>query len=398
VAGPDVTDVADSSARSGDRPLRPTTVVHLITTLSQGGAERVLSRVVPRPHEHPAERHVVISLVPGGMFADELVAADIEVRDLGMRPGRDVLRGTIRLARMLRELQPLMVVSWLYHASLVDLLARPFAGPARRARMVWMLRGSLQSMALMRVHTRWTIRFLARMSALPEAIAINSAAGRDQHIGIGFRPTRWIHIPNGCDTDRFAPDPGVRQQVRHQLNVADDELLIAFVGRDHPMKGLDLLLGALPHLKDGERRPVVLLAGSGTQNVVAAVDARPRVIALGERDDVADLLRAADALVLPSRSEGTPNAVIEAMASAIPCVVTAVGDAADVVGETGIVVREPTVEGLVTGLQQLISMSDAERRQRGAAAREHAVTRFALDAARSRYRELWCPAGTEGTR
>jgi glycosyltransferase involved in cell wall biosynthesis len=190
----------------------------------------------------------------------------------------------------------------------------------------------------------------------------------------------------------------VRQQVRHQLNVADDELLIAFVGRDHPMKGLDLLLGALPHLKDGERRPVVLLAGSGTQDVVATVDARPRVIALGERDDVADLLRAADALVLPSRSEGTPNAVIEAMASAIPCVVTAVGDAADVVGETGIVVREPTVEGLVTGLQQLISMSDAERRQRGAAARERAATRFALDAARSRYRELWCPAGTEGTR
>ena len=400
VPGSDVTGVAARSVRSdggGDPRVHPNTVVHLITTLSQGGAERVLSRMVPRPHEDPAERHVVISLIPGGMFAEELRDADVELRDLGMRPGRDVLRGTFRLAGMLRELRPAVVISWLYHASLLDLLARPLSGRARRARMVWSLRGSLQSMSLMRVHTRWTVRFLARRSARPEAIAINSTAGRQQHIDIGFRPNRWVHITNGCDTDRFSPDPSMRQQVRQQLGVADEALLVAFVGRDHPMKGLDLLLDALPHLSDAEHRLVVLLVGSGTQDVVVTA-AQPRVIALGERTDVADLLRGADALVLPSRSEGTPNAVIEAMASAIPCVVTAVGDAAEVVGETGIVVPGPTVEGLVAGLQQLLSMSGEERRRRGAAARERAVARFALDGARSQYRGLWAPVGTEGPR
>ena len=65
---------ADAAGAEHEALGRPTTVVHLITTLSQGGAERVLSQVVPRPAEHPGERHVVVSLVAGGMFCDELVA------------------------------------------------------------------------------------------------------------------------------------------------------------------------------------------------------------------------------------------------------------------------------------------------------------------------------------
>jgi len=379
-----------------DRDLRdrPKTVIHLITTLSQGGAERVLSQVVPRPGEHLDERHLVVSLVRGGMFADELTAAGVEVRDLGMRPGRDVVRGAVRLARLLRETRPDMVVSWMYHASLLDLLARPLAGAARRARMVWFLQASLESMASLRRHTRLTIRILARTSGRPEAVAINSVAGRSQHAHFGFRPARWVHLPNGCDTDHFAPDPEGRVEVRRQLGIEDDELVIIFVGRNHPEKGFDLLLDALPLLEDIGRRAVLLLVGAGTQHAAVRTGAGLRVIALGERNDVADLLRCADALVLPSRTEGTPNAVIEAMSTALPCVVTDVGDSADVVGDTGIIVAKPTAEDLAAGIQQLAALSDEERSHQGAAARQRAVSRHELRTARSRYRHLW----TEGTR
>ncbi len=367
----------------------PTTVVHLITTLTQGGAERVLSQVVPRPDEAPDERHVVVSLVDGGMFADELRQAGVEVRGLGMRPGRDVIRGTIRLARILRETRPDMVVSWMYHASLLDLLARLLSGSARRARMVWMIRGSLESTSLMRPHTRLALRILARASRLPEAIVTNSFAGRSQHAEFGFQPNRWVHLPNGCDTDRFTPDPEVRARVRHEFGINSDETVIIFVGRNHPEKGFDLLLDAIPRVEKVDGTPLLLLVGVGTQHAAVERGAGLRVIALGERHDVADLLRCADALVLPSRTEGTPNAVIEAMATALPCVVTDVGDSADVVGDTGIIVATPSPEDLAAGIRELVALSDEERRQRGAAARERAISRHALGSARSRYRSLW---------
>jgi len=394
-------DVADI-----DRPASAlaTTVVHLITTLTQGGAERVLSQVVPRPDEHPDERHVVITLVPGGMFADELTGAGVEVRDLGMRPGRDAVRGTLRLARLLRELDPVMVISWMYHASLLDLLARPLAGHARRARMVWMLRGSLSTVGAMPRHTRGVLRLLARRSSRPDLVVTNSLAGREQHAEFGLRPRRWLLLPNGCDTDRFAPVPDARAMVRRTLGIADDELAVLFVGRNHPDKGYDLLLEALPRLEEEPRRSVMILVGSGTQQdpdaeEQAGTEAETqaargcRVMHLGERQDVPDLMRASDALVLPSRSEGTPNAVIEAMATGLPCAVTDVGDSADVVGPTGIVIPTATVEAVAEGLGALLAMDDAQRRKLGLAARQRVADRYSLDTSRELYRALWNEPG-----
>jgi len=380
------------NAPDRERSNGPITIVHLITTLSQGGAERVLSEVVPRPADHPGEQHVVVSLVPGGMFADALIAAGVEVRDLGMRPGRDALRGTLRLARLLRELEPRMVISWLSHASLLDLLARPLAGGARRAGMVWMLRGSLSALPSLPRQTRVTIRLLALASRRPDVIAANSIAGRDQHAGSGFHARRWVHIPNGCDTLRFAPDPASRAIGRERLGLAAGDFVLLFVGRNHPEKGFDLLLEALARTDTSGRSTVVLLVGAGTQLEEPLTSTSWRIVGLGERDDIPELMRAADALVLPSRSEGTPNAVLEAMASGVPCLVTDVGDSADVVGPTGVVVAPDDVDALVEGLHQLLAMDAPERERRGREGRERVVSRHSLAAARASYRGLWAAA------
>jgi len=377
----------------------PATVIHLITTLSQGGAERVLAQLVPRPGDlprdqdgTPIERHVVISLVDGGMFADELRAAGVEVRGLGMRPGRDVAGGTLRLARVLRELRPAAVISWMYHASLLDLLARPFAGAGRRARMIWMLRGSLESTASLSTSTRTIIRILARRSGRPDMIVANSAAGRDQHVAHGYRPRRWGAVPNGCDLERFAPDHKGRTTIRMQLGVTDDEALVAFIGRAHAEKGLDVLLEALPHLAVADRI-TLLLIGAGTLEADIPTNDRVRIVPLGVRDDVERVLRGVDVLVLPSRSEGTANAVIEALATEVPCIVTDVGDSRELVGEAGITVPPESPHELAHAITRMLALTVAERRALGALGRARMMERHGLDAARTAYRTLWTVGG-----
>jgi glycosyltransferase involved in cell wall biosynthesis len=372
----------------------PVTVVHLITTLTQGGAERVLSQMVPRPcdvpHDAagvPRERHVVVSLVDGGMFADELVTAGVEVRGLGMRPGRDVVRGAVRLATLLRELRPALVVSWMYHACLLDLLARPLAGRARRARMVWMLRSALEAPETLSRGTRVVISLLARFSRVPDEIVTNSVAGRLQHAAHGYRPRRWSYLPNGCDTRRFRPDATDRAAVRDELEVSDAEILLLYVGRAHPEKGLGVLLDALPSVPTPPAL-VVALIGEGTEGMTHAVGST-RVIGMGGREDVDRLIRGADLFVMPSRSEGTSNAVIEAMASEVPCVVTDVGDSADLVADTGIVVLPGSPSSLAVGVAELIAAGPTERSVRGHAARQRILSRHALDVARVAYATLW---------
>ena len=365
----------------------PTTVVHLITTLTQGGAERVLSQVVPRPDDAPDERHVVVSLADGGMFADELRSAGVEVHGLGMRPGRDLVRGTRRLAALLRELRPTMVVAWMYHACLLAMLARPLAGGARRTRMVWVLRQSLHAPQDLSSHARTIVRVLARASRVPEAIAINTRTGREHHAAAGYRPRRWVDLPNGCDTERFRPDDADRRAVRRELDIPDGTAAVMFVGRDHPQKRLDALLTALPRVRSDA--PITLvMAGSGTEQR-SGTDGAVRRIGLGDRQDVERLLRGADLLVLPSRTEGTPNAVIEAMATGVPCVVTAVGDSAELVGATGAVVPPDADRELVDAIDRMVALDATSRARLGELARERAIERHALPAARERYRALW---------
>jgi glycosyltransferase involved in cell wall biosynthesis len=375
---------------------RPRTVIHLITTLSQGGAERVLSQVVPRPDEHRDERHLVVSLVPGGMFADELIAAGVEVRDLGMRPGRDVTRGTLRLARLLRAVRPQMVVSWMYHASLLDLLARPFAGPSRRARMVWMVRGSLHSLAGLPWHTRSTVRLLALFSKRPEAITTNSRTGRLHHARVGYRPRGWILLPNGCDTEEFLPDDDDRTVVRRALGIPPDATVAICVARNHPQKDhATLLTAAATAGRSGIGTSGALelvLVGSGTEALSDGGRAGLRVHGLGERRDVRTLLRAADLIVSSSLTEGLPNALLEGMASGLVPIATDVGDCRDVIGETGRVVPPADVEGLAAALSDMLHMDHAERSELGRRARDRVVERYDADLARREYRGLWAEA------
>ncbi len=392
VPGADAAGADAAGAEHETMSLR-TTVVHLITTLSQGGAERVLSQAVPRPAEHPGERHVVVSLVAGGMFCDELVAAGVEVRDLGMRPGRDVVRGTLRLARMLRELRPDLVISWLYHASLLDMLARPFAAGAGRIRMVWFLRGSLHSTTGLPFHTRMAIRVLAAFSGQPDAIAINSRTGRSHHARAGYHPRRWIVLPNGCDTARFRADAEDRAAVRAELGIGADAIVAITVARVHPQKDHATLLAAAEAARTTHPALELVLVGTGTQALARSDPDMLRVHGLGERTDIARLLRAADLVVSSSLTEGLPNALLEAMATGLVPVATDVGDCARVVGEAGHIVRPAESGDLAAAITRVAGMPSAQRAALGARARERVVRDFSIEVARDEYRALW-DAGT----
>ena len=112
--------------------------------------------------------------------------------------------------------------------------------------------------------------------------------------------------------------------------------------------------------------------------------------ALGPRDDLPQLWQAADAFVLSSSyGEAFPNVVAEAMASGLPAVVTDVGDAAEIVGETGQVVPPMNEQALEQAMLELMRMPDDERHRLGAAARERVQTRFTLARMSAGFRRVW---------
>lgn len=355
----------------------------------------MLTRVVPDGGvDADGTRHHVVVLTPGGPFADELVRRGVPVEDLDMRPGRDAVRGLVRLVGVLRRLRPTLVLSWLYHADLLSTLAAPLAGSPR---LVWHVQGTLESLAGIPWHTRVVMRLLALLSRVPEAVAVNSSAGRRDHETLGYRPRRWVTLPNGFDTDEWRPDAADRTAVRAELGLPGAAPVVVHVGRVHPAKDHPTLLAAFARLRTRLPEARLVCVGGGTEGLPGAAPVAPgrpvapdaAVLGLGDRSDVPRLLRAADVAVLSSRTEGLPNVVGEAMATGLPCAVTDVGDCARLVGPTGRVVPAGDPGALADALEALLLLPATDRAALGRAARDRIAAEHGMVACRAAYRDLW---------
>jgi len=337
----------------------PLRIAYVITGLNTGGAEMMLEKLVCSLP--PSIKLHVFSLTTLGAIGPRLLARGVPVEALGMRPGLPSPRLFARLVRRLKSLRPDVVHTWMYHADLVGGLAARLAGI--RA-LMWGVRHSNLDADANKASTLRVVRLCARLSAwLPQRIACAARRARDAHVAIGYAADRMVVIPNGFDLDRFAPDPSARLSVRLELGLPADAPLIGMVGRFDPQKNHRGFAAAMQHLR--ARRPDVhaLLAGECIDSKNADLvrwlrDAGVVDIChlLGRRDDVPRVMAALDVLVLPSIGEAFPNVVGEAMASGVPCVVTDVGDAAEIVGDLGRVVASGDMRALADAVAELLAL------------------------------------------
>lgn len=369
------------------------TIVHLITGLGLGGAEQVLVRVATTL-DRERFTSLVVSLMPEGPLATPLRDAGIEVVSLDMTPGWPSPAALWRLVRLLRARKPDVLQTWLYHADLVGLVAARLSGGPR---VVWNIRSSDVDMTHYRGHVRWTVAACARLSPWPQAVVVNSVAGQRHHARLGYTPREWVLVPNGVDVARFRPDAGARHAIRDELALANDAPVVCLIARRHPMKDHDTFLRAAALLAAARPGAHFLMAGDGVSRDSAEFEAlvrdrapRAHVIALGPRGDVPRLTAACDVSTCCSTSgEGFPNVVIESMACGVPCVVTDVGDAADIVGDTGLVVptREPAA--LAGAWDRLLALDARERDALGARARARVIERYTLERMVAAYESLY---------
>ncbi|MGH6976063.1 MAG: glycosyltransferase, partial [Stellaceae bacterium] len=194
--------------------MTPATIVHVITDLGAGGAERMLLRLVTRSTRF---RHVVVSLTRGGALVTALRDAGIAVRELDMRRGIFSPAAVFRLARIIRRERPALVQTWLYHADLIGLLAARLAAVRPLA---WNLRCSNMDLGRYRWATRLAVKTLAILSSQPSAVLVNSHAGQRWHAALGYHPRRWAFVPNGIDTAVFRPDAESRARWRNRLGAS----------------------------------------------------------------------------------------------------------------------------------------------------------------------------------
>jgi glycosyltransferase involved in cell wall biosynthesis len=345
-------------------------VVFLIRSLDAGGTERQLATVIPRLSKDRFEV-TVITFYPGGNFGAELRAKNIKVLSLNKRGRWDVLV-LWGLVRELKKIRPAILHSYLVEPNLVAVVVRPWL---RSTRVIWGIRASDRDLSQQDWFVRMNFRLQSFLSRFADLAIFNSNAGRNFHFAVGFRPRNSIVIHSGVDTDLFKPDAELRMIARQEWGVRDGTVLVGLVGRLDPVKGHPIFLRAAALVAREINTCRFVCVGVGPdaygaqlRRLAEELGLSDRLIWAGGRTDMPAVYNALDIACSSSTTEGLPNAIAEAMACGIHCVVTDVGDSRWLVGDTGIVVppKDPSAlaDGLSRCFHQLRKESAPNPRQR----------------------------------
>lgn len=374
-------------------------VAHVVPALATGGAQMMLAKLLERG-EDPTEQ-LVVALRPGGGLWGRVEATGARVAHLGLAAGQASPVALLRLAHLLRSWRPDLVHGWMYHGNLAAQLAAALVN--WRLPVIWNIRHSLHDLAAEKPATRRVIRIGAPLSRRVGAVVYNSAISARQHRAHGYAASAEV-IPNGFDVERFRPDARRRAKIRAELGLDETVILVGMIARDHPMKDHATLIEAIAAPTARGIGLQLVLAGEGVdasnQRLMALVHRMGidrRVHLLGERADMPDLMAALDVAVLSSAwGEGFPNVLGEAMACAVPCVATDIGDCRTILAGHGSVVPARDPAALAAAIDGFAMLPAHRRAEVGAAARRRVVTEYSLSAIAERYGNLYQRVHTMG--
>jgi glycosyltransferase involved in cell wall biosynthesis len=334
---------------------KPIHVLHLIPSLSSGGAERQLVNLVQSTSANKLS-HTVCVIGGADFFGPQLVNAGFEVIDLGIFSKHPFFRTALQLRSIIKERRPDIVHTWLYDANIAGRMGNFVAGrlptvtslqlpdydPEAIRSAGW---NPLKSKCL-----KYLDRFTASFTK-PYFVACSEFVHRSYITDYGIDENRIQVIYNSVKPDLLAVSPDEIKRLKNELALPPDAFIYLNVARLDPQKNHGVLFQAFKLLLPSVPNAYLLLAGVGgmdheLRKLAADLELSGRILFLGQRKDVAALMELADVFVFPSFFEGLPVALIEAMFKSLPCIVSRIAPCEEVVSnqKNGLVVDPHSVE------------------------------------------------------
>lgn len=335
--------------------LKPIRIAFCITELDPGGAERALTQLVLSLDSDEWEPYV-ICLGPRAHLVEVLESASVPVLCLNADGLFSLPRVLFQLTQHLRRIKPAILQTFLFHANIVGRIAARLAGVKT---VVSGLRVAERQSAWHRWLDRWTNWLVATNVCVSKGVADFSVEVA------GLNPAKLVVIPNSVDAELFTRATPADMT---QFGIPAGSRILISIGRLERQKGFDVLLEAVSLLNPLPEHAYFVIVGDGPDLTVLREQSErksltDRVLFLGRRDDVPNLLTASTAFILPSRWEGMPNVVLEAMATGLPVIATQVEGVSELIhdGVNGLTVAPDQPAELANAILRILSQPDFSR-------------------------------------
>lgn len=370
-------------------------VLHVITGLGDGGAEAVLYRLCKFDKEN---QHVVISLLGHGKYSPLLEELGVQVYHLNTPAGTIRTAALVKIYKLIRQLKPDVVQTWMYHADLIGGVIARLAGVRK---VFWNIRHTTLESGKSKRTTILIAKLCAHLSRfIPEGIVCCAQKAVTVHSELGYEASKMTVIGNGYNLEVFNPNNDLMVRFRNELNVESGTTVLGMVGRFDPQKDHFGLLSALSIVKSRVPDFKFALIGrdlnsanTALNNEIEKLNLESNIILLDQRTDITLVMNGLDFHVLSSGfGEAFPNVLAESMACETPCVTTDVGDAAVIVGDTGWVVPPKDPQALAKAMLEAMEEKQSNPQAwqaRKRACRERIVNNFSIEKMVDSYHQVW---------
>ena len=364
-------------------------ICHVINSLNRGGAETMLVKLLAESKLHNVNSMVIVILSDGNL---EPIVRDMGIRVISLGANKSkfkIISQYLMVRKIIKIFAPNIMYGWLYHGNLAALILR------NKIPLIWNIRHSLTDLKNEKYLTRFIIRLGGVLSRYVSAILYNSQAALVQHKNISYKCNLSEVIHNGFETQRFLPNPILRQKTRNNLGIGPKIKVFGMVGRYHPVKDHNTFLQAAGCAIMEDKNLAFILIGKGInkQNTIL-MDAIKKyylechIHLIDEVSSIEQILPAFDCAVLTSLSEGLPNVIGEAMSCGVPCIATDVGDTAILVADTGIIIKPNQPEQLSKNILKYAALSHEERSNKELNARARIVNHYTIEKVTQKYIKL----------
>ncbi len=379
------------SAAGAEPRRRRGKILHVVCTLDLGGTETQMVQVVGKL-DRIGYDVTVVCLHKGGPLRETLAEAGIKVVDYTKPPGSLIsLKGIVQIlsfARFIRR-EEFDVV----HAN--DLWANLIAVPAGRLAGVPMVISSQRDLAHLWWYTPFRKKVIQKIHKWAHCVIANSVAVRQmlqEEFHIPEEHVRVIH--NGVDLTRFDGARDSRQKLFPDFD-PQWKLIVTVANMHSAVKGHYELIEAARIVRDSIPEARFLLVGDGEERLkleeaVRSAGMQDRIVFLNSRSDVSEVLSCCDLFVLPSRAEGLPNALLEALAAGLPVIATAVGGVPDIIedGVNGVLIPPQNPAALADALLRVLKNPRLSEKL-GRGGRDRVRTNFSFDHTISELRRIY---------
>lgn len=364
----------------------PIHIMHVLNSFHIGGLENGVVNLINRMDSN-RYRHSICCIRESGKSADRLSRNDTPIHVMSVPEGKSLML-PVRLARLLRKCH-VHVVHTRNWGAMDGILA---AGLARIPAVVHSEHG--RDISDPDGSNRKRILVRKGLSILVDHhVAVSEDLRRWLVSVVGLRAERVQAIPNGVDVEEFSPAGKISAREEFGLGMA--RTVYGSVGRLDPVKDYPTVIRAFTRIAESRDDLALVIIGDGPcktdlMELVRQLGVDGKVRFLGERTDIASLLRAVDVFVLGSLAEGLSNTALEAMATGLPLVVTDVGGNSELVvqGETGWLVEKGNPEDMATAMDRYLA-DPSMILAHGKASRNRAVNHYSLGTMVATYEAMY---------